>query len=143
MAGSTRIKGVALTLSIGTPPTDYKCDVTACTITNEEADEKDVVTFCDAAVAGGQRDYKLNITAIQSTDVTSLWSYIWDHSGDKVAFTYAPHGNAAPSAAQPHFTGMVTIGPKPEIGGEAGKGNTFTFETEWAIDGVPTLTRGA
>lgn len=140
MPGSARIKGVALTLKIGSPGTDYKCDVTACTITNEEADS-DVETFCDAA-EGGARDFKMNITGIQSTDATSLWSYVWDNTGETVAYTYAPHGNAVATAAQPHFIGTVVIGPAPEIGGEAGKGNTFTFETVWDCTGKPTLDRG-
>lgn len=137
---STRIKGVALTLSIGTPVVDYKCDVTACTITNEEADS-DVTTFCDAA-AGGARQFFLNLTGVQSTDAASLWSYIWDHAGEVVTFLYAPHGNAAASATQPHFTGSVRVGPKPEIGGEAGAGNTYTFESQWEIEGTPELDRG-
>lgn len=135
---STKIKGVALTLKVGSPGTDYKCDVTKATITNDESSGDDVVTFFDAADGGG-RTYFLNITAIQSTDTTSLWTYIWKHSGDKVAFTYAPHGNAEPTEAQPHFTGMVTIGPRPEIGGEAGAKNTYVFETQWTIDGTPTM----
>lgn len=140
MAGPTRIKGVALHLQIGTPPVEYKCDVTACTITNEEADE-DTVTFCDVE-AGDQYDYMLNLTAVQSTDEDSLWSHIWDHSGEEVPFTYAPHGNVAPTANQPHFIGTAKIGPRPEIGGEAGKDNTFTYETAWEIIGKPVLDRG-
>lgn len=137
MASSTRIKGVALTLKLGAVPTDYKADVTKCTITNEEADSG-VVTFEDAA-SGGARKYLLNISAIQSTDADSLWSYIWTNSGTKVAFVFAPHGNATATADQPHFTGSVWIGPKPEIGGEAGQGNTYVFDTQWEIEGTPTL----
>lgn len=137
MASSTRIKGVALTLKLGAVPTDYKADVTKCTITNEEADSG-VVTFEDAA-SGGARKYLLNISAIQSTDADSLWSYIWTNSGTKVAFVFAPHGNATATADQPHFTGNVWIGPKPEIGGEAGQGNTYVFDTQWEIEGTPTL----
>lgn len=134
--GSTRIKGAALKLAIGDPPVDYFADITACTLSNEEA-ESDVVTFEDAA-KGEVRDFFLNITAIQSTDTESLWSFIWDNHGADVAYTYAPHGNAEPSADMPHFTGMVTIGPAPEIGGEAGKSNIFSFETQWKCDGKPT-----
>ncbi|GMA34740.1 hypothetical protein [Demequina litorisediminis] len=140
MPGSTRIKGVGLTLSVGSPAVDYKCDVTAATITNEEKDS-DVTTFCDVS-EGDDRQFFLNITAIQSTDADSLWSYIWDNTGEDVAFTYAPHGNAIPSADQPHFTGNVTIGDRPEIGGEAGKDNTYTFESQWEIVGTPVVDRG-
>lgn len=140
MTATTRIKGVALTLKFGT--TDYKADVTACTLTNEEA-ESDVVTFEDAA-GEGQRQFYLNITAIQSTDTASFWRYVWENAGTTVAFVYAPHGNETASAAQPHFTGNVKVGPRPTIGGEAGAGNTFTFETQWEVEGVPTMvTTGA
>lgn len=138
MASSKRIKGAALFLEID--ETSHDCDVTAATITNEEG-EDDVVTFCDVA-AGDDRDFKLNLTAIQSTDPDSLWSYIWENSGEIVPYTYAPHGNAEPSESQPHFVGTVEIGPPPEIGGEAGKDNTFTFETEWDCQEKPTIDRG-
>lgn len=143
MPTSTGIRGNALTLSFGSPAVDYKCDVTAVTLTNEDADQ-DVVTFCDAA-DGTTKQWFLNITAIQSTDADSLWSYIWDHSGDEVAFTYAPHGNAVPTEDQPHFTGMLTVGSKPEIGGEAStsRTNRFTFESQWEVSGEPVRDNGA
>lgn len=137
---STRIKGVALLLKIGTPAVDYKADVTACTLENEQADD-DTVTFADAA-EGEVRDFFLRITAVQSTDPTSLWSHIWDHSGDTVGFTYAPHGNEVATEAQPHFIGTAVIGPKPTVGGEAGRTNTFTFETEWKVEGTPVKDTG-
>ena len=139
MASSRRIKGVSLLLDID--EVEYDCDVTACSITNEESDD-DVVTFCDVA-EGDNYDYVLNIEGIQSTDEDSLWSYIWDHTGDEVAFVYAPHGNATASKNEPHFTGTVKIGPPPEIGGEAGKDNTYTFESEWEIVGKPAIDRGS
>lgn len=135
--GSTRIKGVALKLSLGAVPTDYWADVSKCSITNEAADG-DVTTFEDAA-GSGSRKWLMNLTAIQSTESESLWSYIWQHSGETVAYTYAPHGNATPSTSQPHFTGTVKIGPKPDIGGEAGSSTTFTFETQWELTAEPTL----
>lgn len=139
---STRIKGAKLLLELGTPAVNHKCDITASTITNEEKDA-DVTTFCDVE-SGDDRDYFLNFTAVQSTDPDSLWRHIWDHAGDEeVPYTYAPHGNEVPTAAQPHFTGTLTIGPPPEIGGEAGKQNTFTFEAQWKLDGKPTLDVGA
>lgn len=130
---STRLKGRQLRLTIG--GVEYSDNTTACTITNEEADG-DVTTFADAA-AGGARKFLMNISAIQSTDSGSLWSYIWDNSGETVAYVYAPHANEDPTAAKPHFTGSVTIGPKPKIGGEAGA-TTFTFDVSWECTGEPT-----
>lgn len=134
MAASTRIKGAALQLTIAS--TDYYADITACTITNEEADG-DVTTFADAA-AGGTRKYLMNITGIQSTDTASLWSYIWDNAGTTATYVYAPHGNAVASATKPHFTGSVVIGPPPVIGGEAGASNTYIFESVWECTAKPT-----
>lgn len=134
MTATTRIKGVALTLKV--EGTDYAPDITSCTITNEAADG-DVVTFADAA-GEGARKFLLNISAIQSTDSASLWAYIWDNAGDTVAYIYAPHGNATASATQPHFTGTVKVGPKPTIGGAAGAGNTYVFDTSWEIVTGPT-----
>lgn len=131
---SARIKGAALKLTVAS--IEYMADVTACSITNEEADG-DVTTFADAAT-GGARKYLLNLTGIQSTDAASLWSYIWDNAGDTVAYVYAPHGNATASVSQPHFTGSVIVGPKPTIGGEAGAQNTYTFDSVWECTAEPT-----
>ncbi|MCD5345052.1 hypothetical protein [Agromyces sp. S2-1-8] len=140
MARSNRIKGTKLALTLGTPGVDYWGDITQYLLTNEEADS-DVTTFEDAA-GGGSRDYKLTGAGVQSTDSASFWRYVWDNTGEEVPFTLAPHGNEVPSVAQPHFTGTVKIGPKPDIGGEAGT-SAFTFEFEWDVIGEPVLDDGA
>lgn len=132
MTASTRIKGVALKFTLGSPGTDYYADVTSAKIAHKDAD-KDTITFADAQ--DGSQAATLKGSGIQSTDSASFWSYCWDHSGELVAFTLAPHGNAAPSASQPHFTGMVKIGNRPDLGGDAGAKNTYTFDFEWDIDG--------
>ncbi len=138
---STRIKGASLLLSLGSPAVDYMVDISKSEITNEEK-SNDVTTFGDVA-ANDDRTYFLNASAVQSTDVDSLWDYIWENAGTEVvAYTYAPHGNAVASAAQPHFTGTLTIGPPPTIGGEAGKENTYTFEFQWELDAKPTKDIG-
>lgn len=131
---SARIRGRQLMLTMGTPANDFWADATSVILDNEEADQ-DTVTFEDAAQAGGAVQEFLTITAIQSTDPDSLWSYVWDHVGEDVPFVYAPHGNEEPTAAQPHFTGTCTIGSRPSIGGEAGRTNTYTFETRWDVVG--------
>lgn len=142
MAGSTRIRGRQLALKLGTPPKDHWADTTACLLENEEADD-DTVTFADAAEPGGAIQEFLNITGIQSTDEESLWTYLWDHAGEEVAFTYAPHGNPEPSVSQPHFLGTCTLGTRPALGGEAGRENTYTFETRWDVIGKVTKDTGA
>lgn len=138
---STRIKGKQLKLSVGTPPIDVWADTTSVVLDREDADD-DVVTFADAAAGDTQQEY-LEIAGIQSTDPESLWTYCWDHSGDEIPFTYAPHGNEEPSTAQPHFVGTCRIGPKPTIGGEAGRTTTFTFETRWDVVGTVAKVTGA
>lgn len=131
--GSKRILGVGLKLTLD--GTDYWADVTSCRITSEDAD---VTTFEDAA-AGGGRKYMLALSALQSTDSDALWSYIWDNAGDEVAFVYAPHGNESASATEPHFTGTVRIGNPPDVGGDAGINNTYSFDASWHIvSGKPT-----
>lgn len=142
--GSTRIRGNKKPqLTIGTPGTDQSADVTSWRIENDEADA-DVVTFEDAANGGGRQFY-LRGSAVQSTQTAAFWRYIWENSGQTdVPYTIAPHGNAVPTADEPHFVGTLTIGPKPTIGGEASSSPTsaFTFDYEFKIDGEPTLDAG-
>lgn len=143
--GSPRIRGNKRPrLTLGTPGADHSADLISWNIENEEADS-DVVTFEDAEQGGG-RAYFLRGSAIQSTDTESFWRYVWENSGERdVPYTVAPHGNAAPTAAEPHFVGMLTIGPKPNLGGEADTSETsaFQFDYEFRIDGEPVMDTGA
>lgn len=129
-----RIRGNKLSLKIGSPAVDYMTNATSVVLSNEEANAA-VVTFEDAAGDGG-RQYFLNITAVQSTDADSLWTFIWDNTGEEVAFTYAPHANTTPTADEPHFSGIVRIGPRGDIGGDAVRnGGGYTFTTRWDVVG--------
>lgn len=131
---STRIKGAQLSLELGGD--DYWMDATSVLLDNE--DSTAAVTFEDASL-GGARQFFFTVSAIQSTDTASLWSYLWANTGEIVNYTYAPHGNASPSTSQPHFTGTVKIPAKPAIGGDAGTANTFTFTVRMDCQEVPTL----
>lgn len=139
MAGSTRIKGTKLALTLGTPGVDVWADITSYSLEPKEADS-DTTTFEDASKGGGV-DWLLKLSGIQSTDAESFWMMCWEQSGEEVPFTLAPHGNTVASATQPHFVGTVTIGMKPKIGGDAGTG-AFTFDVEWKVLGEPTLDSG-
>lgn len=122
--------------------TSYQADVTSLTITNEDADS-DTITFMDVGTDAG-RDWTLNISAVQDTSTESFWRLVWDHTGETVSATVAPHGNATPTADEPHFViNEVVIGAPPTIGGEATTDGTWTFDTEWKIkSGKPTLDEG-
>jgi len=138
MPSSTRIKGKGLVFKLekaGTP-TEFACDATSVVLLNEEGTgtEEDVVTFCDAA-EGNTVSWFFDVEAITSTDATSFWSFVWDQSGDEVDFIFAPHGNATASTSQPHFTGSLNIGPKPQIGGTAN--TTFVFTKRFNVTGEP------
>lgn len=142
----TRIVGKTLSLSVGGQ--EYNCDITKAELVRQDADTTDsdsVVTFCDAAAGtSATQEWHLVVTAVQSTDTAggsngdSLHTLIWDAAdttgGDEFAFILAPHGNAAPTAEQPHYTGTVVVaeGAYPSLGGEAGS-NSFVFEYDFVV----------
>lgn len=138
--GATRIKGTNVLLSLA--GTDYGPDLSKAILLPEDA-ASDVTTFEDAQ-AGGSADWFLDLTSIQSTVPTALWRYLWENSGDEgIAYVFGPHGNAVASADKPHFTGTVTLPRKPQIGGEAGRDNTYTFDVRLQTGEEPTLDEGA
>jgi len=127
---------------LGTPGTSYAEDLTSIVLENEDGDT-DTVTFKDYA-DGGSRTYFIRGSAIQGTNVGSLWKYNWDNSGStSIDFVYGPNGNTVATTAQPHFTGKLTIGPKPRIGGEASGDGSFQFDFEFTVDGIPTVKTAA
>lgn len=143
--GSTRIKGNKKpVLTLGTPGTDRAADLISYRIENEAADQS-TVTFEDAENGGGRQHF-LRGSAIQSTATASFWRYVWENSGATgIPYTVAPHGNAVASANEPHFVGMLSIGAKPSLGGEASadENAAFQFDFEFKIDGEPTMDIGA
>lgn len=143
MAGTTvsqRISGKTLSLLIGTK--EFMADATNVVMTWDDADSG-TVTFADAA-AGGKFQATLSGTGIQSTTASSLWSYVWDNVGATVAFKFAPNGNTTASADQPIFTGNVTVGKRPDLGGDAQiSGDDWTFDFEWIVQGDVTKVTSA
>ena len=133
MSKSTPIRGRDLVFQID--GVDHYCDIRQAIMTSEDRSTDDM-TFCNTA---GDRQYFFNVTANQSTADGSFWRTVWENTGDDVPFVYAPHGNLEASADEPHFTGTVTIGPKPDLGGQAGRNNTYSFETRFDIEGEPEL----
>lgn len=131
--GSKRIKGTKLSLKIDN--TEYNGDATSYEFTHEDADAG-LVTFADAA-DGNTKDWMLTVGLVQSTDPSSLFMQIWDNAGRTgVPYVLAPHGNATPTAAQPHFKGTLTLPLPARLGGEAGTAE-YDTEAEFRLDGKP------
>lgn len=112
---------------------EVNLEATAVTLTNEDADT-DAATFAEIA-AGANVQWYFEITATSDYGAGSFWSFLWDNSGADVAFVFKPYGNAAATAAQPHFTGTATVVTKPPVGGTAGE--VFTFDTRLDVVGEP------
>jgi hypothetical protein len=120
--------------------TERNAECATAELTSAESDS-DFVTFADAA-AGGARQYKLHIVAVQDAAVGTLWDLVWSSAGSSVACLLKPYGNTTASAAQPHysFNAIVTEPDGTFLGGEADKSTTarMTFEAEWPLDAKPT-----
>jgi hypothetical protein len=132
--GSARILGKQLGLEIDGD--DYWADVISCVKKVEE--NGDTVTTFEDAQAGTTLKHYFEINMIQSTAADSFWTFCTEHVGEIVPFQYAVHGNAAPATGQPHLLGNVEIGNPPDLGGEAGRKNTYTATVRFDIIGEPT-----
>lgn len=129
--GSTRVKGN--TLSMLVDGTDYWADATSVVMDNEP------IPFqpfggAPTTIAG---HFHFDVTAVQSTDPDSFWTFLWDHQGEHVPFGYAPHGNEEPTEGKPHFTGVLVVPAPPALGGDAGVKVEQTFTTRLPIASGP------
>lgn len=127
-----KFKGKDLSLMFGTQ--EVNAEATQVVLQNEEADS-DAVTFAEVS-AGAAVQWFFELTATSDYGATSLWTFLWDNSGQDVTFTFKPYGNATPTTSQPHFTGTANVVSKPPIGGTANE--TFTFEARLDVVGEPT-----
>jgi hypothetical protein len=132
--GNGKYKGTQLSLTVDS--VEYKMDCKKVVLDREES-EDDFTTFADLA-AGGSFQWFFDIEAASDFGTGSLWNYVWSNAGDTdVAFVFKPYGNATPSATQPHFTGTLSVGGKPAVGGEAGE--VWSFEVRFDVDGTPSM----
>lgn len=127
-----KYKGKDLSLLFGAQ--EVNVEATSIVLTNEEADN-DAVTFYDLS-QGGAVTWYFEIEATADYGSSSFWTYLWDNAGSDVAYTFKPYGNTTASASQPHFTGTVTLGPKPSVGGSAGE--VFSFSVRMDCTDEPT-----
>ena len=119
---------------------DVEAQISKAIVTSGEA-SSDFVTFAEAA-AGGAREYKLALTAVQDPAANTIWSTVFDSAGSSVACVYKPFGNATPTPTQPHFT-FNAIVSEPDgdlLGSEADASATARalIELEWTLTGKPT-----
>lgn len=142
--GSKRIAGNKRPrLTIGAPGLEQSADLLSYKFENEAADA-DAVTFEDAEKGEGRQHY-LRGAAVQSTQSSSFWRYVWENSGEtEVPYTVAPHGNAVATEDEPHFLGTMTISTIPALGGEASSDpkSSFQFDYEFKLDDKPTMDTG-
>lgn len=129
---ATKYNGKDLSLTFDAQ--EFNADGTVVVLDNEEADQE-AVTFAEVG-AGDTRQWFFQVTALGDYAAGTIWDLLWENSGQEVPFMFKPYGNAAASAAQPHFTGTATVVAKPPIGGTAGE--TWTFEARLDVTGVPT-----
>jgi len=100
------------------------------------------VTFSSAVGTLGFGDYTDSldftcaVTGFQDTAAASLHSALWADPGANVTISFAPHGNATPSASQPWFTATGYAETVPDIGGAAGE--YFVYDINFILDGKPT-----
>jgi hypothetical protein len=102
-------------------------------------------TFLDASL-GGAVDLYIEGELIQSTESTSLWSYLYANPGKELNFRYSPWGTGTgatnPNTAdKPGYTGTIRL-PRimaPGLGGAASVDGTFASDTI-RMDIIGTLT---
>lgn len=80
-------------------------------------------------------DFTCAVTGFQDTASASLHTELWANPGATVDITFAPHGNATPSANQPHFTATGYAETVPNLGGAAGE--FFVYDINFILTGKP------
>lgn len=122
------------TLTLGTPGTDFACQVTNVKVTPDHTTEEGVETLCgDSEPDQVTTKWKLVIEAIQDFhDADGFVRYAFANNGDEVAFTW----EAGATTGDLTVTGTVVV-QAVEMGGEVNKSLRTT--AEWPIVGEPTL----
>jgi hypothetical protein len=101
---------------------EYACAATMVELTLGDA-PGDVQTFCEQRVGG---EWALALEGITSGDATSLYRVLWSNFGTTATFVIAPNGNAAASAEQPHYSGVVKFNEIPPLSLNSNETSTFS-----------------
>jgi SAP domain len=130
------------TLTLGTVPTDFSCQVTNIRINSAYSDDGDPLeTLCgDTIPAGRKKDSRsLAGTFVQdwsAPEASSLTKYLFAHDLETVDFEYVPN------AAADTISGQVRV----EVPGETWGGDVntrITSDFEWFMIGEPVFTAPA
>lgn len=117
---TTRLKGTGLRFLLG--ETDHWAQATSVVMEPQ--------TLTSHYLGGGMGSHPITwqfiVTATQSTDEDSLWTFLWEHANTEAPFAYAPTPNEIPTLEQPHFTGIVHLPGPPILGGDADTTYVFT-----------------
>lgn len=124
------------TLTFGTTPTDFSCQVTAATINpSENVEEEDAIpVLCGEELTGEDNvthTFTISGTLLQDLAADGIVDYTWQNMGQNVPFVFVPSTSAARQV-----TGTCRIVPL-SIGGEVKQRATSDFE--FAIIGTPTF----
>ena len=122
-----RIKGKSIIFEVDV--TEYAGQVSNVTFSSEVG----TLGFGDYT---DSLDFTCAVTGFQDTAAASLHSVLWANPGANVNISFAPHGNATPTSAQPWFTATGYAETLPDIGGEAGE--YFVYDISFILDGKPT-----
>lgn len=133
-------EGLFITLQLAAnPATELDGNIKNARITSED---KDDLTFAEIK-SGDIKNSFLNLTAIQSLAVGSLWRLLWENPGAEFNVVLGFRGNEIATEDEPHVLGVVKAAGRPEIGGEARTGRErqdFEYVLEF-VDG-PELDEG-
>jgi hypothetical protein len=127
----------------GGTPVEFNCEVQSVVIDSAPGDEQRYATLCPDSnfVTSGTPTQTIALRGVQDWQATGLATFLYEALGKEVDFTFGPYGNAAPSEAEPHFTGTFLCNARPQIGGEAG---TFAeLDREYPIIGAVEMVTAA
>lgn len=124
--------------ALGTPPTQFECQVRSATVANNTADGDQVFTLCPEGEFREETDpnYALEIQFLSDWRSNGISDFLVEHDGEIADFTYEHHPDIP--AEHTTRTGQVYI-KAPNQGGEARA--TETQEVTLLCIGKPTYTR--
>lgn len=124
------------TISVGTTPLDFSCQVTAAHVDWSVDEGDDTIVLCGETVPGA-RTYSSVFAGTLLQDLSAaagsgIVEYSWTHKGEQMAFEFVPS-----TTAGKQVTGQLIIDPLSVGGDEAGQNMSSDFE--WKIVGDPVI----